>query len=669
MQRRLVVLTFAFLLLTTAARFVASQNPTTASDVSSGIRTVTLATPRGDIKINLPGEVSAGDTISGTVVAEPKGKDDKEKKSNLDRLEGYVVEVANRRAKVSSGKIENIQIPDSAQTAQVILTDGQGKELARALIALGSLAALGANPNFSFPELGQSGRPYPISGPFDGNSSNTKINIDGTDAKMIAESPRGAVVDIPKTVVGPNNIVVNDNGKTSTGNFRAVKIDLTAPKTSLMRGESTELHVEVQGLQGITQPVQVQVQNQTPSNINLTGGNTQNIVIQPSQVTTGGTFNWNGTVTGTGTGGFNITGTIPTSVATTPSPSPVTSKPTPTPTPSPVPSLPPSSIPAVSPALSPSPSPKRTSPQVFPTPTDEERFNNSFTKEDTDCCKKLLNNGVVEVSDDKGNGFKINRNKLTMTIDGKEYEWEFTQDGKPFYIEWMFCHLNDHMIISQLSQVMIQRVKGGSSNEKGSTTSVSLHGPYRDEKSRRPSYGFQFGSQKIGTDTKEYGVSFSMDAETCAWSCQLMAEGEVREFRTDPARSTNAIFNGLNQSVGIPSGATAYQQQAWWNAMYSYFFEIEDWYLWLDGKESDDLRDTKENYNLWRAKLQAALGQMLNSAAPDDKKLIGEMLDLLKNTNPSPEDIKQIGQKFDSLHLRYGTKVPPEVRKQIMSQP
>jgi hypothetical protein len=284
--------------------------------------------------------------------------------------------------------------------------------------------------------------------------------------------------------------------------------------------------------------------------------------------------------------------------------------------------------------------------------------------------KKFLNpDGAFAVSDDKGNGFKIFRNKLTMKIDGKEYEWEFTQDGKPFYIEWMFCHLNDHMIISQLTQVMIQRVKGGNANESGSTTSVSLSGPYRDEESRRASYGFQFISQKTGTDIKEFGVMFGMDAEKCAWSCQLIAEGVVREFRTDPARSTNAIFNDLNQSVGIPNGAGAYQQQAWWNAMYRYFFEIEDWYFWLDGTESDNLRDTKENYNLWRTKLKGALSQMLNSAAPEDKKLISEMLDLLENDNPSLEELRQIGQKFDSLHLRYGTKVPPGIRSQILGRP
>lgn len=311
--------------------------------------------------------------------------------------------------------------------------------------------------------------------------------------------------------------------------------------------------------------------------------------------------------------------------------------------------------------------PPRTSPQVFPTPSDEERFNNSYTKADTNCCKKFLNqDGAFEIRDDKGNSFKIFRNKLTMKIDGQEYEWEFTQDGKPFYIEWMFCHLNDHMIISQLSSVMVQRVKGGKTSESAKTTSISLHGPYRDEHSRRPSYGLQFGAQKLGTDVNEYGISFSMDAGTCAWSCQLIAEGKVLEFRTDPPLSPNQIFNDLHQSIGFPTGTSADDQREWWNVMYRYFFEIEDWLLWLDGKESGDLTDTIENYNLWRTKLKGALDQMLDAAAPKDKELIKQMQGLLENEHPSPEQIKQIGEKFDNLHLRYGTKVPPEVRNQIL---
>lgn len=663
-------LLFACLLLVPfllVANLISAQKDSPGSSQSSdGLRGVTLTTPKGNVKVALPDDIRAGDTISGTVMSEPNGKDLKERKENQDRLLGYTIDIDNQKTKVSSGEIHFVVANDPNNEPRLTLLDEKGEPLAQAFLTLVRPAELSTANSPYFPPLGQIQRPYTIRGVFDGNSANTKVMIGGFPVMVIVESPRQIVVGSPLDVVGPTKVYVNDNGATTTGSFRNLKIDLTAPKTSLLKGESTELHVQVQGLEGLNQPIPIQLQNQTPSNINLSGGNTQNILIQPSQVTTGGTFNWSGTVTATGTGGFNITGTIPSGVTTTPSPSPVIS--TTTPTPTPAPSLPPPSGAAVSPAASPSPaSSPRTSPQVFPTPAPIGSPESTFTKADTDCCKRFLNaDGAFEVSDDKGNGFKIFRNKLTMKIDGQEYEWEFTQDGKPFYIEWIFCHLNDNQIISQLSQVMVQRVKGGNSNESGSTTGVTLSGPYRDDKSRRPSYGFQFGAQKIGTDTKEYGVSFSMDSETCAWSCQLIAEGKVEEFRTSPARSPNQIFNALNNSVGLPGGATAYQQLAWWNAMYSYFSEIEDWILWLNGQESGDLDDTIQNYNMWRTKLKTALQQMLGSATPEDKSLINQMLELLENEHPSPEQIKQIGQKFDSLHLRYGTKVPPAIRNQIL---
>ena len=645
-------LLFAALVLVPALVFVnlisAQKESSSSSQSSGGLRVVTLTTTRGDIKISLPDDIRAGDTISGTVTAEPKGKDPTERKENYERLLRQMIKFDTQRWHVSDGEI-HLTIPESAKDPQMILTDEQDKKLAQAMLALMRLAELMAKSQTGLPELGQTGRPYTINGVFDGNSANTNVIIGGAPAKVLAESPRQVIVESPRGIVGPTNVEVKENGASTTGSFRNLKIDLTAPKTSLLKGESTELHVEVQGLQGITQPVQVQVQNQSPSNINLAGGNTQNIIIQPGQVPSSGTFNWTTTVTGTGNGGFVVTGSLPAGTSTTTA--------TATPVSSPQVSTPQSSPAAPQKGIQVLPAPA-------PTPAGSPQA--TFTKAETDCCKKFLTNGVFGVSDDKGNGFSIFRNKLTMKIDGKEYEWEFTQDGKPFYIEWMFCHLNDNQIISQLSQVMVQRVKGGNSNESGSTTSVSLHGPYRSVKSRRPSYGFQFGSQKIGTDTKEYGISFSMDAEFCAWSCQLIAEGKVEEFRTNPPRGPHTIFNGLNQSIGLPSGAAAHQQQAWWNGMYSYFFEIEDWLLWINNNEGSDLDETYRAYNAWRTKLVNALGQMSKTAAPEDQGRINEMLGLLENTKPSPEEIQQIQKKFDDLHLRYGTSVPPEVRKQIL---
>jgi hypothetical protein len=316
----LIALAILIALIPALTPSISAQNDkSSSSETSDGLRIVTLSTPRGNVKVYLPEVIVAGDTISGTVTTEPKGKDEKEKKENADRLDTYRIKIIDETMKLAEGWRKAVRVPEDAKTAELTLSDEKGKQLAQAFIALARLAELLAREgNPSFPPVGQSGLPYPISGSFDGDSANTTVKIRDANGKVIAESPRNVFVEVPKTVVGPNNIVVNDNGNTSTGSFRALKIDLTAPKTSLLKGESTELHVEVQGLQGISQSIPIQIQNQTPQNINLTGGNTQNVNIQPSQVTTGGTFNWSTNVTGIGTGGFNITGTIPTTAGPQP---------------------------------------------------------------------------------------------------------------------------------------------------------------------------------------------------------------------------------------------------------------------------------------------------------------------------------------------------------------
>ncbi len=507
--------------------------------------------------------------------------------------------------------------------------------------------------NFVIPPLGQSGQPLLINGPFDGDASNTKVNIGGAGTNVIAESPRGVVI----------NINVNDNGNTATGSFRALKIDLNAPKTSLLKGESTELHVEVQGLQGITQPVPVQLQNQTPQNINLAGGNTQNIVINPSQVKTDGTFNWSTNITGTGSGGFNITGTIPSTPSTSPSPSPVISSATPTPSPSSATAA--TGVPTkqanvtASPAPSPAISTQVPTPEVRPA-TEEEVFYASFADQDSDCCKKLIQNGVLTFQDDKGNSFTIDHDKLRMVVDGKTYEWQFTQDGKPFLIEWMFCHLKDHQIVSQGTQLMSQQLQGGNTTESGGSTNISMAGPYRDEKTTRTFYGFQFTGLKIGTNNKEYAVSFTLDEETCKWSFQLFAEDKTVSASNDPPGSPSQIFQYLIGNNSL-RGSNSYAQGQWWSNMYRVSGEIVSWQAWLaEHPNADQSHALSDAFDVWRQMVKNAIDNLYGSASAADKQLFDQMRALLSPTSLSPGQMSQVFWKFNDLWMRFRSGVGPK---------
>lgn len=530
--RHLLFLTLLLALF--AALVLAQKSPSPAQTAKdNGAYLITLETPRGKIKVYLPDDMAAGDTISGTVITEPSGSSEPERQRNSAELSGYVVELQNQKAPLSGGVIQRVSLAHSGGAANLILLDAKGKQIGLAPIPLASATQTPRSTGFNLPPLGQTSRAVQIQGPFDGDSANTSVKIGGIDAKVLAESPRKVVVESPPNVIGPTEIAVNENGNAATGSFRNLKIDLTAPKTSLLKGESTELHMQVRGLEELSEPVNVELQNQTPSSVNVAGGNTQNIVIAPAQVQSGGTFPWVTEMTGTGSGHFNITAGVTTPPPAPPS-QPVAS--VPSPSPSPVTATPVSTSPTQTPATTasnPSPAAGQISgPQVLPVPSPADNFDGTFTKAATDCCKKFLDNGMVSFMDGQGNGFKLDKNALIVFIDGKRYEWLFTQDGQPFPIAWMFCHLNDHQIISQLTNVMVQRVAGGNTNERSNTTSVSLAGPYRDQKDRRPFYGFQFGAQKFGTDVKEYSVGFSMDEATCTWTWRIFAEGKVHEFTT-----------------------------------------------------------------------------------------------------------------------------------------
>src|SRR5215470_20128516 len=52
----------------------------------NGLCTASFTTPQGIIRVNLPDDMAAGDTISGTVTTEPTGQNDAERAQNLTEL-------------------------------------------------------------------------------------------------------------------------------------------------------------------------------------------------------------------------------------------------------------------------------------------------------------------------------------------------------------------------------------------------------------------------------------------------------------------------------------------------------------------------------------------------------------------------------------------------------
>lgn len=344
-------LTVPFLANETAAEKAATQpqggteggTATPNVKTADGLTVITFSVNPGSITVNLPDDIMAGDTISGTVFTEPKGITAEEKAKNQSVLNGIVLDLGGTKIQAERPTFSwQVPVQTTPGRYQLRIHDGLGSPDPGSMTQFGAVITPNPKitprhpsgaiitpdpkiiPGFIIPTLGQTGRPMVITGAFDGNSANTTFNwtvprsIAQDSGKpsenvsggfgLIAESPRKAVFRAPANVIGPMALRLTEGSTQTTGNYRNVGVNLSAPKTSLLRGESTELRIQVTGLEGLTQPVPLTLESKGV--ITMTGGNYQPLIIQPSQVGADGSYSTTRSITGVQAGGWGATATV-----------------------------------------------------------------------------------------------------------------------------------------------------------------------------------------------------------------------------------------------------------------------------------------------------------------------------------------------------------------------
>jgi len=207
----------------------------------SGLSTTTFETDHGRIIVNLPTDIVAGDTFSGTVIAKPTGTTPSEQKNNEDELHGYVVdlETNNKRIKntrVSENELKAVVIPMIETESLVIkLKNGEGRVISSIEVPVkAAITTIPASDDILLPIIAQAGRPMKvIDNRFDGNSSNTVVKIAGEDVVVLAEWPRGIIVQTPIKPIGISEIEINEGGEVMRGMFKNIQKANDFPKTEL----------------------------------------------------------------------------------------------------------------------------------------------------------------------------------------------------------------------------------------------------------------------------------------------------------------------------------------------------------------------------------------------------------------------------------------------------
>jgi hypothetical protein len=278
-----------------------------------GLHTATFDTLYGKVVVYLPEGMAAGDTIGGTVIAQPKGSTPEERQANEDQLNGLVIAAPGLNASAKTGRFR-WEVPAAIGAAALLTCGSGGGGGGGQSVPVSLNPAPGAPPAaITLPPIGQAGRPVVCPGPFDGNVLNTSVTLGDAPVAVIAESPRQAVFSCP-TTPGAGQLEIREGPNSATGTFNALSVRLRAGQSTLRPGETTQVSCTVTGFEGAPAsafPVGFEMRDLTPNTAVFEGipGNIFSHSIRREDVQNG-TYTFNASLVGLSPGAFNISAKV-----------------------------------------------------------------------------------------------------------------------------------------------------------------------------------------------------------------------------------------------------------------------------------------------------------------------------------------------------------------------
>ncbi|MGH2553542.1 MAG: hypothetical protein ACRDEB_07490, partial [Chitinophagaceae bacterium] len=294
-----------FLLLTASiirAQTISSQK---------GLTTAVFPTQYGNVKVYLPHDIRPGDMISGTVVAEPDGRNARQTEKNLAELLKYTINIDGNKCPVTDkpSAFKWLVQLDRQVSAPIELLNVSGfkaHELKYQFIS----PVIGTDPidyGCVIPSHALTASPLRIQGNFDGDMANTQCLLNNQPTQILAESPRQCQVQIPEKATGQQNMQVNENGQEKcTRQISGVDMLVTAGDLNLRKGQNTYIDVKVTGLQNLPDKAVLTITNTTPNIVTMTNGNVQVIPIWPPPDSAAGTFSVHCPAVSISTGNFSV---------------------------------------------------------------------------------------------------------------------------------------------------------------------------------------------------------------------------------------------------------------------------------------------------------------------------------------------------------------------------
>ena len=278
-----------------------------------GLTVAIFPTQYGNVKVYLPDDIRPGDIISGTIIAEPVGKNIKQLEQNLSDLVQYSVMIDGNKFPVTSNSLGFKWLVDQDRqlSCPIDLLNVSGFTAFELTYQFKQSVTDHAfqNSGCGIPSHVIIGAPMRITGPFDGDASNTKCTMGDKSLEILAESPRQICSPVSIDLADPGGnraVYVAENGKAVCSNtVSLVNMNVSAGKLSLRKGERTHIDVSITGLQNLLDTALLTLSNITPGVVVMQPANNIAIPLSPDSVSAG-VFNRRFTIQSKKSGNFAV---------------------------------------------------------------------------------------------------------------------------------------------------------------------------------------------------------------------------------------------------------------------------------------------------------------------------------------------------------------------------
>lgn len=274
--------------------------------VENGLHQVDFKTPYGNIVMNLPEDMAAGETVSGAVNFLPSGKKTEKKEKNLARLHDYTLQIAGQDAGVETGWAT--WVAPEKDLLSITLKNPKGGTAAQAQIPIFDESTLQKTEKFQCPPYALAGGVVQVYGKFDGDFVNTLLWIGNSKLPLSAESPRRMLFKSPIEPLGIISFKYMEGDASGDCRYHNIKLESSVGKAVLKKGKTTELYVAVTGLEGLREKIPMTIENKTPDLVEIKGSTT--VFILPGEIQAGGMYAFKTTLTAIKSGRIDVSAHI-----------------------------------------------------------------------------------------------------------------------------------------------------------------------------------------------------------------------------------------------------------------------------------------------------------------------------------------------------------------------